>query len=299
MDDAVHKLALGTVNFGMDYGIANTAGQVDGAEVLGILRAAQHAGIKTLDTAIRYGDSEKILGLSGVEEFQVVTKIPRVIGSGATFTKRVEDQIQQSLTLLGCRKLYAVMLHAPDQLSETDGPELMQALVHIRELGLAEKIGISIYHTKSLDALWSWFKPDIVQAPFNIFDQRLLTTGWASVLHEAGTEIHVRSTFLQGLLLMPVTQLPKCFSPWAELFAHWFAWQIGSRSSALELAVQFNLSQPWADKIVVGVETAQQLTDLVAAARGELPEIPRELRHGVTDEGLINPSKWTALCQRQ
>lgn len=299
MDNVVRKLALGTVNFGMDYGIANKAGQVDGAEVSKILRAAQHAGIKTLDTAVAYGSSEKILGRAGVEGFQVVTKIPRVIGTGTTFAKRVEDQIKQSIALLGGHKLYAVMLHAPDQLSEADGPALMQALVHIRELGLVEKIGISIYHTNSLDALWGWFEPDIVQAPFNIFDQRLLTTGWASLLDEAGTEIHLRSTFLQGLLLMPRSLVPKQFSPWAELFEHWFDWQISCRASALELAIQFNLSQPWADKIVVGVETAQQLKDLIAAAQGELPEIPRQLRHGVTDEGLINPSKWTELCQPQ
>ncbi len=295
MDYKIHKLALGTATFGMDYGIANKSGQVDRTEVSKILLAAQNAGIKTLDTAVVYGSSEKILGLAGVEEFQVVTKIPRVIGSGATFTKRVEAQIKQSLNLLGCDNVYAVMLHAPDQLSETDGPALAKALSHIQRIGLAQKIGISIYHTTTLDSLWGWFRPDIVQAPFNIFDQQIKSSGWASLLRDSGIEIHLRSAFLQGLLLMPAQMIPTQFSLWAETFQHWFDWQTVTRASALELAIQFNLSQPWADKVVVGVETADQLDELVTASKGDLPDIPVQLMNGVADEKLIKPSNWNEL----
>ena len=203
------RLALGTVQFGLDYGIANAAGQVAPEEVARILTLAQQLGIDTLDTAINYGHSESVLGQCGISPWQVVTKLPALPDGALDVAEWAHSHMRQSLARLGVVKVHAVLLHKPQDLLGKNGDALLKALQDIKLQGHAAKTGISVYSPEELECFYALHHFDLVQAPFSILDQRLLVSGWLTKLHDMGVEVHTRSAFLQGLLLMRPSQRPQ------------------------------------------------------------------------------------------
>ena len=195
------KLALGTVQFGLDYGIANDTGQVQAAQMKTILEMADNAGIHLLDTAAAYGDGELRLGQCGVNQFKVISKLPAYISTQASPSEWVIKHVQASLTQLQCDHLYAYLLHRPADLLGEYGCELFDTLMHLKQQRLIEHIGVSIYSPDALDQLFDRYPLGVVQAPLNIFDRRFLYSGWLQKLHEHGVEIHIRSAFLQRIVI--------------------------------------------------------------------------------------------------
>ena len=168
---------------------------------------------------------------------------------------------------------------------------IVNELLTLKEKGTVNKIGISIYSPEILEELSKKIKLDIVQAPFNIFDRQLLLSGWSDKLKESGVEIHTRSVFLQGLLLMKRSILPKYFTKnWPDLFRSWYDFLSKNSANAQVVALKFALTQSWIDKIVVGVDSGSQLKALVEIEKSSLSlDFPRL---GCDDANLINPSKW-------
>lgn len=287
------KLALGTVQFGLPYGIANQSGQVSLENVKAILDLARFSGIDTLDTAIAYGESEACLGKVGTTGFKTVTKLPS-IPEGVTDVRRwVYDQMQSSLYRLGGQSVYGLLLHHSQQLVGPKGKDLVQALEHLKTEGVVEKIGVSIYSPTELDNATRACPVDLVQAPFNLLDQRLNATGWLQKLHDSGVEVHVRSVFLQGLLLMSRAAIPAKFKPWSYLWGAWHDWLATHHVSAAQACIGFVHEFPQIDRVVVGVESVQQLGQIIDAAREPYISVLPDL--SCTDEMLINPSKWNLL----
>lgn len=284
------KIALGTVQFGVQYGIANQTGQVQPDQIQSMLKLAWDNGIDTLDTAINYGESEQRLGQAGVQHFNVVTKLPEYRPGNGPVKDWVEVQIQQSLQRLGKKQLYALMLHRSDQLLEPIGDELYSALQSAKQNDLVKKAGVSVYSPQQLAAIVSRFPPDIVQAPLSLMDRRLITSGWLQRLKSTGVEIHVRSSFLQGLLLMPEQKIPERFAPWSGLFRQWFDWIETHQVTPLQACLAFVSQLPEVDKVVTGADNSAQLQQIVSAANTmiehEFPDI------SCTDEKLINPLSW-------
>ena len=167
-----------------------------------------------LDTAIDYGASEATLGEIGVASWRVVTKLPAAPALEDDLPAWVERQVRESLERLRIESVYAVLLHRPQQIFEPGGLKLVAALERVKAIGLTEKIGISIYAPEQIDPLLSRGRFDLLQAPFNILDRRLAAEGWMSKLKMLGIEVHVRSIFLQGLLLMQPAQRPAKFARW-------------------------------------------------------------------------------------
>jgi aryl-alcohol dehydrogenase-like predicted oxidoreductase len=287
------KLALGTVQFGLDYGVANTSGRVTAQEANGILQRAQVCGMDTLDTAIAYGDSESVLGQLGIEQWKTVTKLPAVPEDCKDVSQWVQDQIQQSITRLGVRQLHGVLLHRPAQLLEQTGNALYDALQSIKAQGMTHKIGVSVYGPAELEALFDTYALDLVQAPLNILDRRLVESGWASKLQSAGVEVHTRSAFLQGLLLKPATQRPAKFNLWADVWNVWDRWLERQGLTPLQACIRYVTSLPQIDRVVVGVDTAVQLNQIVEAADGKLVTLPEF--DTLQDARLINPASWNQL----
>ncbi len=293
MPASVQRLAIGTVQFGLPYGIANHIGQVSGADVKAILKAAAESGIATLDTAIGYGESEQRLGEAGIQGWQVVSKLPAIpIGCG-DILQWVAKAVDGTLQRLKINSLYGVLLHRPQQLLEKDGNQLYLALQQLKQDGLVQKIGVSIYDSSELDALCAPFQFDLVQAPFNILDRRLVDAGWLSRLTDHGTELHVRSVFLQGLLLMKQGDRPQTFSKWSALWSQWDEWLEHIGLTPLQACIRFVLSFPQISKVVVGVDSLQQLREILMASVGPSPIIPDGLR--TSDLDLICPVNWAAL----
>lgn len=288
-----NKLILGTVQFGLSYGVANTNGQVNVDDATKILRVATELGIEVLDTAISYGDSEKILGAIGCDTYRIVTKLPELPDACTDIAEWVESQIKGSLERLGGQQLHAVLLHRPAQLLEARGSQLFSALERLKILGYTKKIGISIYDPRELDSLFREMHFDLVQAPLNILDRRLVTSGWAQRLKSSGTELHVRSAFLQGLLLMPADKRPQKFNRWQSLWSEWDRWLSETGLSPVEACLRYAMSVEEVDYVVVGVDSAAQLHEVHAAAIGVLPGLPEWPQ--TIDPILLNPVLWSRL----
>lgn len=289
-----HRLALGTVQFGLDYGIANTSGQVDLAAVAELLALARRNGVDTLDTAFAYGISEQVLGAVGVEDWNVVTKLPALPDACPDVAGWVQTQMQMSLERLGVSQVYSVLLHRPAQLLGAQGKELLTALEHLQLSGQTQKIGISVYGPEELEALFALKTFDLVQAPLNILDRRLLVSGWAARLKLAGVELHTRSAFLQGLLLLPHFQRPEKFSRWNALWSEWQQWLEATGQTPLEACLRYVFSISDVDKVVVGVDSSNQLKQILAAANDSLPGFPPDWSSPVATE-LLNPALWNTL----
>lgn len=290
--NAAEHIALGTVQFGLAYGVSNTTGQVSLPEARRILDAASECGMDTLDTAIAYGESETVLGQLGVGGWRVVSKLPAVPTSAEDVAGWVRAQFAASLQRLGVSHLEGLLLHRPDQLIEPGGDALWAALLDLREQGLVRKIGVSIYSHEELPALTAGRRFDLVQAPLNILARSLVDSGWAKRLKEQGAELHVRSAFLQGLLLMGPDR-PARFFHWQPLWQQWQGWLDQHGLSPLQACLRYCLSLPQVDRVVVGVESAAQLREIVDAAQGDLPPPPDWCMP--VDAMLVNPAKWNQL----
>lgn len=290
---AAARIALGTAQFGLPYGVANTRGQISEDEGKAILSLARGAGLRTLDTAIAYGDSETRLGRIGLGEWQVVTKLPALPDDAASAADWVAWQVTGSLARLHKDALHGLLLHRPAQLCESRGRGLYEALVRERESGRVERIGVSIYSPDELDALPPGMRFDIVQAPWSVLDQRMTASGCAARLREEGCEFHARSLFLQGLLLMPPQSRPPRFARWNNLLGRWDAWLASHGLDALEACVGLALITPGIDKVVVGVDSAAHLKQIIAAAGADvrLPPLPTDL--ATDDVRLLNPALWS------
>ncbi|MBT8534589.1 aldo/keto reductase [Polynucleobacter paneuropaeus] len=287
------RLALGTVQFGLPYGVSNINGQVTLTEAIGMIEIARKSGVDMLDTAVSYGQSESCLGRSGVKDFKIITKLPEIPVGSVDLRSWILQQVNESCLRMGVDSLYGVLLHRPQQLLEKDGLKIFHALSALKAEGMTRKIGISIYSPKELDSLFSTYHFDLVQAPFNLVDRRLETSGWLERLKQVGVEIHVRSVFMQGLLLMPKEKIPKKFLRWEYLWDCWHSWLNEHSTTSVQACLGYASSFSGIDRILVGAENKNQLTEILKANMNDsikpFPEI------GSEDEFLVNPVNWGRL----
>ena len=289
----MNRIALGTAQFGMPYGIANKEGKIELNEAKRILDVCKLKQIDTLDTAMAYGDSEKSLGFLGVDKYKVVTKLPLVPINCSDIDKWIREQVTHSFSQLNVNRIYALLLHHPQSLLEKNGPEIYLTLKKLQEENLINKIGVSIYSPSDLSTILNSYSIDIIQAPFNLIDQRLLKSGWLAKLRSLGIEIHIRSIFLQGLLLLEENKLPKYFSKWNPLWKNWFAWLRDSNLSPIDACASFALSFPEIDRLIIGVDNSSQLRQIFNCVSNETIKQWPNIQSN--DEALINPSNWPKL----
>jgi hypothetical protein len=256
-----------------------------------MLQLAQANGVDLLDTAIAYGTSETCLSELGIEGFKVVTKIPPLPDDCISVSGWIKGQVAASLARLGVSTVYGLLLHRPRQLLGPSGQELYQVLQELKETGRVQKIGVSIYDPSELEVITKTFRLDLVQAPFNLVDRRLHSTGWLQRLKGLGTEVHTRSVFLQGLLLMPTP--PTKFASWNHLWHRWQKWLKENELNAVEACLAFPLAFPEIDRVIGGADSVNQLAEIIGAANSALqldwPDLQCE------EENLINPSRWPQL----
>jgi len=287
------RLALGTAQFGLRYGVANQCGQVASEEVGRIIVAAATGGMRTLDTAIAYGTSESVLGSCGVTSWEIVTKLPAIPDDCDDVQVWSLKQVEGSLTRLNVESVHGVLLHRPDQLFGVHGSALLRGLRLMQTRGYTKKIGVSIYAPAELNDILALGVFDLVQAPLNILDRRLVESGWAQRLSELGVELHTRSVFLQGLLLMSAAQRPAKFKRWHSIWDEWERWLEVSGLSPVQACLRYVLSVSEVDRLVVGVDTLAHLQDILSAAAGILPDLPKWRM--APEVELINPVHWNQL----
>ena len=281
---------MGTVQFGQPYGVSNQTGQVSFDETVSILEQAWSTGIDTLDTAISYGESEQRLGEIGVEQWRIVTKLPGIPDAVSDVAGMAQDLVEGSLERLRVPKITSLLLHKSQDLLGAQGDAIYRALSSLQDQGLVEKIGVSIYAPEELDVLCERFRFDLVQAPFNIIDRRLVASGWLSKLYESGIEVHVRSVFLQGLLLMAAQDRSDTFKSWDPLWGQWHRWLHTSSQTAVQACLGFAMSQSQIDRVIVGVDSQKQFQEILDSVNASHVMPPDTLMS--EDKGLVNPSNW-------
>lgn len=296
------KMMLGTVQFGLNYGIANKEGQPSLEKVRGILRAAAGFGVNTLDTAAAYGSSEEVLGRaleeSGLaDKFQIITKIPIFPADTPEkdAEKLIRDSLERSLERLRCPKLRAVLIHNEQNLP------YFSILERICAEGYADGAGISLDSRASLIEFREIVRhAEYVQLPSNLVDRRF--DEFIDSAPERGAFIFTRSACLQGLLLIPDCDFPphlRDLLPWRER-AQRIAEVLGI--SVKELCFRYLVSLAGVASIVFGVDNKEQLAENCSYARkGPLPGAAVErIRSEIPllEESLIRPFLWSRRAEK-
>jgi len=287
-------LVLGSAQFGMSYGISNSHGILSNKEIENILSLAQRANIHYIDTAISYGSAEDRLGQFDLSKFNVITKIPKITNTRLNVKKWSQIEVLSSLRRMSIDCAYSVLFHHAPDLFTDEGLKVLETLQEFKDQKVISKIGISIYSFDILDEIFNIFSPDLVQAPVNIIDRRLIETGWLEYFHKNNVEVHARSVFLQGLLLIPYLDIPYKFKEWDHIWIKWKEWLIQNNNiKPLQAAIGYLKSIKKIDKLIVGVTSVNELSEVVQAFESDIDfEWPD---FGSNDLRLIDPSNWDML----
>ena len=283
---SVNKIGLGTVQFGMDYGISNNLGKTSFDESQKIVNILLKNNINYIDTASAYGNAEKILGNIGVNKFNIISKFR----SKNIFD--LETEFSQTLKDLKSPKLYGYLSHNPDDL--ISNPLLWNKLIEFKKRSLIDKIGFSFNNIKQIDeVIKKNLIPDLVQIPYNLFDQRFLKKIYF-LKNKYSTEIHSRSVFLQGLFFMKEDELHGSLNEFKENINYLNNICNYDKQKILSLAINFCLNNEIIDKVIIGTQNANQLNEIINSVSLST-EIDIENLNFINNskiKTLLDPSKW-------
>ena len=285
-----NKIILGSANFDQIYGIKKNF--IKKSEIKKLFDLALKNKIKTIDTSPLYNKSEKIIGLLNNNRFKIISKIskpPKNI-KRENIQKWLKQNVMISLKNLKIKKFECLLLHNANSLLSKNGDEIYKGIRNMKINGFTSKIGVSIYDFNVLDKILKKFKFNLIQAPFNILDQRLVKEGWLKKLKKRKIEVHVRSIFLQGILLLKHNQLPKKLKKLNKKLMIWKNWLEKNKFSSLQVCLSFVLNQNQLDGVVVGYNSASQLNQILKLKKIHnnftLPNL------NIKDKKLIDPRKW-------
>ena len=303
MADPQPRMALGTVQWGISYGIGNATGPPSDTELARMLQAASALGIDTLDTARAYGDSESRIGatlqaLGSSDRFRVITKVaPDILqvereDERQAAQQRLSDSVAASAKALAPARIDTLLLHRSDHRTAAGGA-LWDVMQRLRERGLVARIGISaLSPSDALDALQD-DQIDVMQVPASLLDQRLARAGFFQTARDRDMEIHVRSVYLQGLAFLPADRLPPHLAPSRPVIENI---QMCARRFGKEVAdvwLDYARALP-VDLLVIGTESLVQLRknaeqfqrpslDSITSFAADLPLLGDE---------VLDPAKW-------
>jgi len=283
------KIVLGSAQFGLDYGINNKKGKVLSSEVFKILNYANANGVSFIDTAYGYGDSEKVLGsiLSSKKLFfDVVSKLPSCLADD------VYKYFNISLQNLQINSIYGYLIHDFNSFLKNLG--IWHKLVELKNKKKIGKIGFSLYYPRELEYLLEKnYCFDIVQIPFNIFDQRFLP--YLSLLKSKDVEVHVRSVFLQGLVFKNIKELEGIFFKHRRKLSKLREYANDLNVSVSSICLNFVLLHHFVDRVVIGVDSLNNLKENFGALR-VIEQIKKNYGGLVLlkedDENFILPINW-------
>ena len=290
MSTPLSKLGFGAAQFPLDAGVP-ARGRPPEAEVAEIMNLAARSGLAMFDTAHGAPHAETVIGerLPRPCPYRVMIKSTRA-DRGADF---IEDAARLSLRRLGLRQADAIIVQVAGDLHSPMGPESWNRLCALRDEGLFKKIGLSVFASDDPVGLAKRFKPDIIQAPASLLDQRLLIDGSLAQIAELGVEVQLRSIFLQGLLFLPPDRVPGPMKGAASCLSRVRRMIAEGRSDPLQAALGFALSRPEASGVLVGVTSAAELQAIIAAASRPPPELDWD-EMALNDPSALDPSGFAA-----
>ena len=283
------KLILGTVQFGLKYGINNSQGQVAQAEVVNILKSAQNVGLQFLDTAAAYGNAEQRIGeyhRKYNQKFKIITKFQ------AKSDLSVDKQIENALTNMNKSTLEVVLFHSFNDYRQH--PEALEALLRLKKEGKIGQIGVSVYTNDEVEYLLEDQSIEVIQIPFNLLDNETQRGEILRKSKEVGKIIHTRSVFLQGLFFKDVNTLPKVLVPLKDALLELRRFAKDANLTLACLALNYALAQPYIDGVLIGVENEDQLVDNLKALENPFSEqLTQQINSiKVAERALLNPVNW-------
>ena len=284
------KIIIGTAQFGLDYGIANSLGKMKTGEIKKIIKYARTNNIKDIDTAHAYGDSEKRLGNVGIKNFNVILKLPAT-NPTYPYEQWVRKSINSSFKKLKINKADTVLVHnAKFLLDPKMGKKIYEELKRFKNKNIINNIGVSIYSISDLKNIIKKFSMDVVLISLNIFDQRILDKKIINTLKKRNVKIYTRSTFLQGLLLIPKNRIPIKFNRWKKKFDMWFRELEKKKVSSYDACLDFVLKNKDVDKTLIGIDNFKQFKQIFK----DKPKININYKKFNSNKinKLINPAKW-------
>ena len=291
------RLVLGTAQLGMSYGIANSAGMPSFSEATAIVSKAFNKGVRYFDTAQAYGDSEEILGnilqeLGVINEVNILSKISPYINYQDNDV--VSRSIQESLERLGVCKLYGIMLHKENILDYWD-EGLGEVLSSFKNSGVIKHIGVSVYTPNRASQALEISEIDLIQIPSSIFDRRFESLEITQKAKQRNYELHIRSVFLQGLLLMPLDQVPSYLNFIKPILNQFEELTLSVGLTKQEVALLY-IREYWPNAYVLfGAENATQVSSNIDCWGKKIDKNVFNLflePFSKLEEKIIRPDRW-------
>ncbi len=290
MNKIKNKLIFGTANLGMRYGI-NASNISKYSSLKKIFSLLKKEKIFFIDTAYKYKNAQKHLSKQNIRKFNIISKLPNLKKRNLEDLKEeIVNHVEQSLRKLNISRFYALLIHDTRELNGNKGKRIFKILQQLKKRNIVKKIGYSIYCTSELDKFYFKFKPDIVQGPLNILDQRIIHSGWLKKLNKSGIEFHARSIFLQGLLLNKSSKLPVKFKKYSDIFINYHQWLKKNNLNSFKACLYFISSIKFVKKIVVGVDNYLQLQDIMNLKLDKKKYNFKQL--SCFNKNLIDPRNW-------
>ena len=285
------NIILGSAQFGLNYGISNKNGKVELIEIEKILETAKLSGIDTIDTAMVYGDSEKKLGSIGVNKWKIISKIPsNDITDKFEFDNFLEKNVEKTLKNLKLDSIHCLLVHDTSKLIEINQIFAIESIQRLKDRKLIKHFGFSISSEDELDFILKAHQPDIIQLPTNIFDRRFLKDKYIHKIKKKKIDIHSRSIFLQGLLLLKNKKIPKYFDQWIKHFNELENFTYNNKISKLQACIYFINKCKEVNNVVIGVEKNFQLIEILKELNTDKDyDFPQ---FDIIDDKILNPSNW-------
>jgi aryl-alcohol dehydrogenase-like predicted oxidoreductase len=270
MTSSLSKLGLGTSQFGLDQP-PGPRGKPREAEARDILSIAGRSGLSVLEVARGSASADTLLrgALPQPNPFRITLTAVRPDRG----PEMVEAELRAQMLRLGLERVDTIVAPSATDLFSPLGPQLWDRLKVLKDEGLCQRIGVPVYASDDPVGVARRFKPDLMQAPASLLDQRLLLDGTLATIAEMGIEVHLRSIFLNGVLFLPPDRAPSHLKAAAGRISRARRLIAEGKSDPLQAALGFALSRPEASHVLVGVTSAAEMSAVVAAAMSPPPDL--------------------------
>ena len=287
------KLILGTVQFGLNYGINNTIGKLTEDKVFELLENAYDLGIKILDTAEAYGNTHSIISNFHKQSKKRFNIISKYSSSNFDYPIDLVERIQVHCSSFNVNYLEGYMFHSYDdfKMNINNDPNVLD---NIKNSGLVKKIGVSVYANDEIENLLNFKNINLIQLPFNLFDNEYQRKEILEKAKKRNIEIHTRSVFLQGLFFKDINTLTNCLLPLKNNLSELSLILKNNNISIETLALNYPLNKTYIDKVLIGVDSLEQLKNNIKATENDFDKSIYEKIDSIQIKNtkLLNPSNW-------
>ena len=287
------KLILGTVQFGLRYGINNTIGKLTEVQVFELLETAYELGIRTLDTAEAYGNAHSIISNFHKQSKKRFNIISKYSSSNFDYPIDLVERIKVHCSNFNVNYLEGYMFHSYNdfKMNINNDPNVLD---NIKNSGLVKKIGVSVYSNDEIEDLLNFKNINLIQLPFNLFDNEYQRKEILEKAKKRNIEIHTRSVFLQGLFFKDINTLTNCLLPLKNNLSKLSLILKNYNISMDSLALNYPLNKTYVDKVLIGVDSLEQLKNNIKATENDFDKSIYEKIDciQIKNTKLLNPSNW-------